>query len=122
MKRVCRPRLSDVVMTIIDYSGPCRKVIIIDSQSRSAHEWTSSPSDNKILTVVAVFLNNGKLLMEQRGQDRRVYAGYLMCPSGHVEVGETIGQTLPKEMLEELGIIVPGPTPLFIIDNTNRTP
>ena len=68
---------------------------------------------------MAVFLNNGKLLMEQRGQDRRVYAGYLMCPSGHVEVGETIGQTLRREMMEELGIIVTGSTFLFDIDDTD---
>ncbi len=72
-----------------------------------------------INTVVAIFLNGGKLLMERRSGDRKVYAGFLMCPSGHVEVGETLEQALAREMQEELGIRVTASKPLFSIDDTD---
>lgn len=53
-------------------------------------------------TVVAVFVRNEKLLMNQRSGSRKVYAGYLMCPSGHLEAGESLDDALKREMNEEL--------------------
>ena len=59
-----------------------------------------------IQTVVAVFLKEDRLLMEKRSQERDAYAGFLMCPSGRIETGETRRQALIREMKEELGIQV----------------
>ena len=62
--------------------------------------------DGKRRTVVAVFLKDKHLLMESCSPDRKVYAGFLMCPSGHIEAGETPEQAFSREMREELGITI----------------
>ena len=58
-------------------------------------------------------------MMEERGNHRPVYAGLLMCPSGHLERGETPRMALSREMREELGIVVEKSQCLFRIDDTD---
>lgn len=70
-------------------------------------------------TVVAVFIRDKRLLMDQRGRSRKVYAGFLMCPSGHIEKGESLSDALRREMKEELGINVTTSTYLFTIDDVD---
>ena len=70
-------------------------------------------------TVVSVFINNGKLLMDQRSKSRKAYRGFLMCPSGHIEKGESFIDALKREMKEELGIIVKKATYLFTLDDVD---
>jgi mutator protein MutT len=70
-------------------------------------------------TVVAIFINNKKLLMEQRSKKRSVYAGFLMCPSGHMEENELPEAALKREMREELSISVIKCRFLFAIDDVD---
>jgi 8-oxo-dGTP diphosphatase len=72
---------------------------------------------DRIQTVVAIFLADRRLLFEERRSDRKVYPGCLMCPSGHLEKGETPEQALIREMKEELRIGVKESVPLFSIDD-----
>ena len=76
-------------------------------------------SDNGVRTVVAVFLKEDRLLMEERSRERDVYAGFLMCPSGHIEAGETRRKALLREMREELGIQVTDAAPLFSLEDVD---
>lgn len=57
-------------------------------------------------TVVVVFIKNKKLLMDQRSKSKKVYADFLMCPSGHIREKESLNDALKREMREELGIDV----------------
>jgi len=57
--------------------------------------------------------------MDQRSKSRKVYAGFLMCPSGHIEDGESFNDALKREMKEELGINVTKSTYLFTIDDVD---
>ena len=70
-------------------------------------------------TVVAIFIKDKKLLMDQRNKSRKVYAGLLMCPSGHIEEGESLEDALNREMKEELGINVDKSKYLFTVDDTD---
>jgi mutator protein MutT len=70
-------------------------------------------------TVVAVFIKNKKLLMDKRRKSKKVYAGFLMCPSGHINEKESFNDALKREMREELGIDVNKSKYLFTIDDTD---
>lgn len=72
-----------------------------------------------IPTVVGVFLNDKKLLMERRSTSQKVYAGFLMCPAGHLEGNETPEDAFKREMEEELGIRITKVRYLFSIDDTD---
>ncbi len=74
-------------------------------------------ANEKIQTVVAVFLDDKRLLMEKRTSERKVYANFLMCPSGHVKKGEALEQAFAREMKEELEIIIKKSKFLFSIDD-----
>ncbi len=56
------------------------------------------------ITAVAVFIKNGKVLLEKRRADEDNYAGVWALPGGHKRPKETLKQTLKREMREELGI------------------
>lgn len=58
------------------------------------------------ITAMAVFLKGRKVLLEKRRPDEDNYAGFLAFPGGHHEKGETIRQTLRREMKEELDVDV----------------
>lgn len=68
-------------------------------------------------TVVAVYIKNKKLLMEKRSKSKQFYANFLMCPSGHVEEGESLNDALNREMREELGIDIIKAKYLFTIED-----
>jgi 8-oxo-dGTP diphosphatase len=70
-------------------------------------------------TAVAVFIRNGKLLMEQRSTSRKVYAGFLMCPSGHMEGKESFSDAMKREMKEEIGIDIRKTSYLFAIEDVD---
>ena len=76
-------------------------------------------------TVVALFIQNKKLLMNRRSKSRNVYAGFLMCPSGHSEENESLFETVIREMKEELNITVTKASHLFTledVDTVSRIP
>ena len=68
-------------------------------------------------TVVAVFIKNKKLLMDKRSKSKKVYANFLMCPSGHIRENESLNDALKREMREELGIVVNNSQYLFAIED-----
>ncbi len=72
-------------------------------------------------TVVSVFIRDYKLLMEQRRKDKDVYAGFVTCPSGHIEEDESFHEALRREMGEELDIEVTKARYLFTIDDVDPT-
>ena len=56
------------------------------------------------ITATAVFIQNGKVLLEKRRKDEDNYAGLWALPGGHKRKKETIRQTLKREIREELKI------------------
>ena len=72
-----------------------------------------------IQTTVGVFIRDGKVLMEKRRANKKVYPNFLMCPSGHVEGVEELDETFRREMKEELGIDVIKTKFLFAIEDTD---
>jgi len=58
----------------------------------------------KNITANAVFVKNGKVLLEKRKKTEDNYAGLLAFPGGHKEKSEKIEETLLREMKEELNI------------------
>src|SRR3989344_8943743 len=54
-------------------------------------------------TAAAIFLRNGKILLEKRGEDEDNYAGLWAIPGGHLHKNEPAGNALVREMFEELG-------------------
>ncbi len=71
-----------------------------------------SPQSSSIHVVCAVIQNEGRFLLAQRPEGKRL-AGYWEFPGGKIEDTETPEQALHREILEELGcrlqIIQPGP-------------
>jgi 8-oxo-dGTP diphosphatase len=55
-------------------------------------------------TAGAFLVRAGKVLLEQRPGDAKVYPGLWDTPGGHVEEGETPEAALARELEEELGI------------------
>jgi 8-oxo-dGTP diphosphatase len=55
-------------------------------------------------TAGAFLIQDGRVLLEKRPEDARVYPGLWDTPGGHVEVGELPETALLREMKEELGI------------------
>jgi mutator protein MutT len=54
--------------------------------------------------VSFILINDGKVLLEKRRDDREIDPGLIMIPGGHIEDGETEQQALERELLEELGV------------------
>jgi len=54
-------------------------------------------------TAAAIFLRNGKILLEKRGEDEDNYAGLWAIPGGHLHKNEPAEKALVREMFEELG-------------------
>ncbi len=76
-------------------------------------EWTNKKLDEDqvqkraIENMAAGILMRGKaFLVEKRRLDKDADPGYVEIPGGHVEKGETLEDTLKREMMEELGIRV----------------
>ncbi len=56
------------------------------------------------ITAVAVFIKDGKVLLEKRRKNEDNYAGFWALPGGHKRKSESIKQTLKREMSEELNL------------------
>ncbi len=54
--------------------------------------------------VSFILIDNGKVLLEKRKDDREIDPGLIMIPGGHIEDSETEQQALERELLEELGV------------------
>ena len=54
------------------------------------------------IAALAVFIKDGKVLLEHRRKDEDNFAGIWAIPGGHKKPHETIEQTLKREMHEEL--------------------
>ena len=66
------------------------------------------PADGRLperSTAGAFLIREGKVLLEKRPADARVYPGLLDTPGGHVDEGETPEAALSRELEEELGIV-----------------
>ncbi len=57
------------------------------------------------VAVGVLLLPDGSFLLTSR-PDGKVYAGYWEFPGGKLEAGETVEQTLRRELHEELGITI----------------
>ncbi len=54
--------------------------------------------------VAFLLVKDGKFLAEKRRMDKEAYPGMLAVPGGRMEIGETMEDTLIREMREELSV------------------
>lgn len=75
-------------------------------------------SENPRLRAAALIIHEGKVvLVRHRAGERR----YHLLPGGGVSRGETIGEALVREVLEETGLRVRPLRPLLITDSIDPT-
>jgi ADP-ribose pyrophosphatase YjhB (NUDIX family) len=77
------------------------------------------------ITALAVFVKDGKVLLEKRKEDEDNYAGFWAIPRGHKKGNELIDHTVFREMREELGIMITRYSELGVfndIDPTSKHP
>ena len=55
--------------------------------------------------VLGILLKEGQVLLVKRSVTRELYPGVWDFPGGHGEAGEEPGETLTRELGEELGIV-----------------
>ncbi len=63
-------------------------------------------------TVAGIFLKKGMVLVEERRADD-TSPGLIVVPGGHVDLGESLKNTLEREMNEELGVWVEKTSPVL---------
>ncbi len=74
--------------------------------------------DSPRVGVGAVVIQNGKVLLIQRGiQPSR---GLWAIPGGNMELGETLKETAEREMMEETGIVIEAGDPIHAFDFIER--
>lgn len=56
------------------------------------------------VVCAAIMIRDGCILLTKRSATRRWFPGVWGLPGGHHESGETLDQTLKRELSEELGI------------------
>jgi len=71
-----------------------------------------------IIGVGAVIIKDGKILLEKRKNEPG--KGKWSIPGGLVELGETIEQTVIREVKEETGLEVEKPEHIDVVDNVVR--
>lgn len=54
--------------------------------------------------VSFLLIEDGKILLEKRAEDKATDPGLIAIPGGHIESGESQLQTLFREMKEELDV------------------
>jgi mutator protein MutT len=71
--------------------------------------------DHPLVGVGAIIICNGKILLEKRGNEPG--KGKWSIPGGLVELGETVEQTVIREVKEETGLEVEKPEHIDVVDN-----
>jgi len=71
-----------------------------------------------IIGVGAVIIKDGKILLEKRKNDPG--KGKWSIPGGLVELGESVEQTVIREVREETGLEVEEPEHIDVVDNVIR--
>ena len=74
---------------------------------------------DKIEIVTCLFIKDDKILMTLRSSGEPNYSGKWTFSAGRIEEGETPEDTMKREMLEELNVIVDDYTKKGIIDDTD---
>ena len=75
---------------------------------------------NPALTVDAVIVKNGKIVLIKRKEEP--FQGYYALPGGFVEYGETVEAALRREVLEETGLVVEVSSLIGIYSDPHRDP
>jgi mutator protein MutT len=68
-----------------------------------------------LVGIGALIICNGKILLEKRGNDPG--KGKWSIPGGLVDLGETVEQTVIREVKEETGLEVEKPEHIDVVDN-----
>jgi mutator protein MutT len=71
-----------------------------------------------VVGVGAIIIQNGKILLEKRKSEPG--RGKWSIPGGLVELGESISQTVVREVAEETGLEVYQPELIDVVDNVVR--
>jgi mutator protein MutT len=70
-----------------------------------------------IVGVGAIIIQNGKILLEKRKNDPG--RGKWSIPGGLVELGESLEQTVIREVQEETGLVVDAPELIDVVNQTS---
>lgn len=76
--------------------------------------------DNRVLTVDAVVLDEGQVLLIKRKNDP--YAGYWALPGGYVDFNETAQAAAHRELEEETGLSALSSVFVGLFDEPDRHP
>ncbi len=76
----------------------------------STLEADAAAAGRQLLVDCLVVNGDGKVFVQKRSADRRLYPNCWEVPGGHVEAGETVLQAVNREILEELQLKVTGIT------------
>lgn len=71
-----------------------------------------------LVGIGAIIISDGKILLEKRKNEPG--KGKWSIPGGLVELGETVEQTVLREVKEETGLEVENPEHLDVVDNITR--
>jgi len=71
-----------------------------------------------VVGIGAVIIQNGKILLEKRKSEPG--KGKWSIPGGLVELGESVSQTVVREVVEETGLEVCEPKLIDVVDNVVR--
>jgi 8-oxo-dGTP diphosphatase len=74
----------------------------------------AAPASELRLRVAAVLPYQGRIVLVRHRKDDAVYH---LLPGGGVEVGESVGDALAREVREETGLIARAVRPLFVSDS-----
>lgn len=72
------------------------------------------------VTVDAVIIKNGKILLIKRGSEP--FKGYWALPGGYIEWDETVEDSVKREVLEELGVSVKSSKIIGVYSDPGRHP
>jgi ADP-ribose pyrophosphatase YjhB (NUDIX family) len=73
--------------------------------------------DQPVVGVGAIVLNEGRILLEKRGNEPA--RGQWTIPGGVVEVGESLEEAVLRETLEETGLDVSEPQLIDVVDQVH---
>ena len=79
---------------------------------------TKAYPDRPRVAVGAVVINQGRVLLVQRGQPPA--EGFWAIPGGSVKLGETLQSAAEREIKEETGIIIKAFEPIYTFDMIER--